>query len=69
MQKGNCWRKNPAHDWRGGAAASANHAAQVTWGQTSVGQAESESFRAALGYWHEMEGLWRVRLPWVGKEE
>lgn len=49
----------------GGPASSAHYAANLTIGQTVVGQADSANYQAGLGYWYGMEpGTgWHVYLP------
>ena len=52
--------ENYALDWMvlldggGGAAASANYAAHLTFGQTAPGAASSSGYGAGLGYWFGM---------------
>ena len=52
----------------GGAAGSANYAANLTVGQTAIGSASSLSYQACLGYWCGAEGQWQVYLPLVLRE-
>lgn len=49
----------------GGAAGSANYAANLTVGQTAIGSASSSSYHACLGYWCGAVGPRRIYLPLV----
>lgn len=48
----------------GGPASSAQYAADLTIGQTVIGQADSANYQAGLGYWVGVGfSGWQVYLP------
>ena len=49
----------------GGGAASAGYGANVTIGQTAIGEASSASFGTGLGFWYGMLEWFKVHLPLV----
>ena len=49
----------------GGHAASASYAADLTIGQTAIGQASSVSYGTGLGFWYGMVDWFRVYMPLV----
>ena len=49
----------------GGAASSTNYAANLTVGQTVIGQSSSASHVAGLGYWYGAAIEYKIFLPVV----
>ncbi len=49
----------------GGGMASASYAANVTVGQTAIGEAASTNYGTGLGFWYGMLEWFRVYLPLV----
>ncbi len=63
---------NYALDWftpfntgGGGGMTSASYAANVTIGQTAIGEASSVSYRSGLGFWYGLLDWFEVYLPLV----
>ena len=51
----------------GGRSISANFAADLTVGQSTIGTASSSGYRAGIGYWHGILAEWLTRLPLVAR--
>ncbi|MCX6024722.1 MAG: hypothetical protein NTY23_00410 [Chloroflexi bacterium] len=49
----------------GGEASSASYSANVTVGQTAIGEASSASYGTGLGFWYGLLDWFRVYLPLV----
>jgi hypothetical protein len=49
----------------GGGMASASYAANLTVGQTAIGETSSASFGTGLGFWYGMLDWFKVYLPLV----
>jgi hypothetical protein len=49
----------------GGGMASASYAANVTIGQTAIGEASSTNYGTGLGFWYGMLDWFKVYLPLV----
>ena len=49
----------------GGGLTSASYAANVTVGQTAIGEASSASYGTGLGFWYGMLDWFRVYLPLI----
>ena len=47
----------------GGSTASENFFADVTVGQTAIGQTSSAGYKVGLGYWYGAFRKWLVYLP------
>lgn len=55
----------PLNSGGGGHAASASYAADLTLGQTAIGEASSASYGTGLGFWYGMLDWFKVYLPLV----
>jgi opacity protein-like surface antigen len=55
----------PLNTGGGGGASSANYRAEVTIGQTAIGEASSTSYGTGLGFWYGLLDWGRVYLPLV----
>jgi len=49
----------------GGAMTSAGYTANVTVGQTAIGEASSASYSTGLGFWYGLLDWFKVYLPLV----
>ena len=49
----------------GGGMASASYAANITVGQTAIGESSSASYGTGLGFWYGMLDWFKVYLPLV----
>lgn len=55
----------PLNTSAGGGAASASYSAEMTIGQTAIGEASSASYGTGLGFWYGMLEWFKVYLPLV----
>jgi len=49
----------------GGSAASASYGAEITIGQSAIGEASSANYGTGLGFWYGMLDWFKVYLPLV----